>query len=78
MSVLPLYVVVFAGGVLTILSPCILPVLPFVFARVERPLLRETLPMLAGLVCSFVVVAMTATASAGWVAQAANISRWVA
>ena len=68
----------FLGGVLTILSPCILPVLPFVFARVERPLLRETLPMLAGLVCSFVVVAMTATASAGWVAQAADISRWVA
>jgi hypothetical protein len=26
------YVAVFAGGVLTILSPCILPVLPFVFA----------------------------------------------
>ncbi len=47
MSVLPLYVVVFAGGVLTILSPCILPVLPFVFTRAARPFLRETRPMLA-------------------------------
>jgi thioredoxin family protein len=28
-----IYVLAFIGGVLTILSPCILPVLPFVFAR---------------------------------------------
>ena len=78
MSALLLYLVVFAGGVLTILSPCILPVLPFVFARMERPFVRETLPMLVGLVFSFVVVAMAATAGAAWVAQAADISRWVA
>ncbi len=25
------------GGVLTILSPCILPILPFVFARADQP-----------------------------------------
>jgi methionine-R-sulfoxide reductase len=31
-----LVLVVFLSGVLTILSPCILPVLPFVFARSER------------------------------------------
>ena len=27
----------YLGGVLTIVSPCILPVLPFVFARADRP-----------------------------------------
>ena len=28
------------GGVLTIVSPCILPVLPFVFARADRGFTR--------------------------------------
>jgi cytochrome c biogenesis protein CcdA len=33
-----IYLVAFLGGVLTIVSPCILPVLPFVFARADQPL----------------------------------------
>ena len=32
----------YLGGVLTIVSPCILPVLPFVFARADQAL-REAL-----------------------------------
>jgi cytochrome c biogenesis protein CcdA len=32
-----LFVIAYLGGVLTILSPCILPVLPFVFARSDQP-----------------------------------------
>ena len=39
----------YLGGILTILSPCILPVLPFVFARADRSFLRSTLPLLAGM-----------------------------
>jgi len=35
---------VFLGGMLTILSPCILPVLPFVFARAERPFSKAACP----------------------------------
>jgi cytochrome c biogenesis protein CcdA len=35
-----LYVVAFAGGLLTIVSPCILPVLPLVFAQADRPFRR--------------------------------------
>ncbi|WP_205189104.1 hypothetical protein [Burkholderia sp. LMG 13014] len=31
-----LIVLAYLGGVLTILSPCILPVLPFVFARADQ------------------------------------------
>ena len=43
-----LYLLAYLGGVLTILSPCILPVLPFVFARAGRPFLTNGLPMLLG------------------------------
>ncbi len=42
------YLLAFVGGVLTILSPCILPVLPFVFARADQPFRRSSLPFLAG------------------------------
>src|SRR5438477_43730 len=35
---------VYLGGVLTILSPCILPVLPFIFARSEQRFLSSGLP----------------------------------
>ena len=41
--------VAYLGGVLTILSPCILPVLPFVFARADRPFRSHGLPMLLGM-----------------------------
>jgi thiol-disulfide isomerase/thioredoxin len=41
--------VAYLGGVLTILSPCILPVLPFVFARADRPFRSHGLPLLLGM-----------------------------
>ena len=44
-----LFVLSYVGGVLTILSPCILPVLPFVFARADQPFLKSGLPMLLGM-----------------------------
>ncbi len=43
-----LFVLSYLGGVLTILSPCILPVLPFVFARSDQPFVRSGLPLLVG------------------------------
>ncbi len=73
-----LYVAVFCGGVLTILSPCILPILPFVFTRRGRPFVQETLPLLAGLVVSFVAVAIVGTAGAARIASNADIGRVVA
>lgn len=36
------FILAYLGGALTIVSPCILPVLPFVFARVGQPFLRST------------------------------------
>src|ERR671933_676512 len=43
-----LILLAYLGGALTILSPCILPVLPFVFARADRPFLRNGLSVLLG------------------------------
>jgi len=68
----------YLGGVLTLLSPCILPVLPFVFARSDRPFLRSTLPLLAGMALTFTVVASVAAVGSAWVAQANQIGRWIA
>jgi cytochrome c biogenesis protein CcdA len=47
----------YLGGVLMIVSPCILPVLPFVFAKADRPFPRSGLPLLAGMAATSAVVA---------------------
>jgi len=66
-----LFLLAYLGGILTIVSPCILPVLPFVFARADRPFLRNALPMLAGMALTFAAVATLAAVAGGW-AVAAN------
>src|SRR5689334_234601 len=68
----------YLGGILTILSPCILPVLPFVFARADRPFVRSTLPMLAGMAATFAIVATLAAVGGGWAVRANTIGRWAA
>lgn len=68
----------YLGGVLTILSPCILPVLPFVFARADRSFVRSTLPMLAGMAATFAVVATLAAVGGGWAVRANEVGRWAA
>ncbi|CAG9166228.1 cytochrome c biogenesis protein DipZ [Cupriavidus pampae] len=73
-----LLVLSFLGGVLTILSPCILPVLPFVFARADQPFVRSGLPLLAGMGVTFAGVATLAAVGGGWVAQANEYGRWLA
>jgi cytochrome c biogenesis protein CcdA len=54
------------GGILTILSPCILPVLPFVFARSGQPFRKSGLPLLAGMVVTFALIASLAAVGDGW------------
>lgn len=73
-----LLVLAFLGGILTILSPCILPVLPFVFARADRPFLRNGLPMLIGMTVTFAIVATLAAVAGGWAVAANQYGRWVA
>jgi cytochrome c biogenesis protein CcdA/thiol-disulfide isomerase/thioredoxin len=58
--------IVFLGGVLTILSPCILPVLPFVFTRSDRSFVTNGLPMLAGMSLTFAGVATLAAVGGAW------------
>lgn len=70
-----LLVIAYLGGALTILSPCILPILPFVFARAGQPFLRSTLPMLAGMAVSFAAVATLAAVGGSWAIHANEYGR---
>src|SRR5580698_8265801 len=65
-----LLVLAYLGGVFTIVSPCILPVLPFVFARADRPFLRNGLPILVGMTLTFAAVATLAAVAGSWVVDA--------
>src|SRR5215469_18614896 len=73
-----LLILAYFGGVLTILSPCILPVLPFVFARADRPFARNGLPMLLGMALTFALVATLAAVGGGWAIRANQYGRIVA
>ncbi len=68
----------FLGGVLTILSPCILPVLPFVFARAEQPFLKNGLPLLAGMAFTFAGIAALAAVGGAWAVRINQYGRYVA
>jgi cytochrome c biogenesis protein CcdA len=68
----------YSGGVLTILSTCILPVLPFIFARADRPFAHYGLPMLMGMALIIVVVATLATVGGGWAIRTHQYGRIVA
>ncbi|MFT4000023.1 MAG: cytochrome c biogenesis protein DipZ [Rhizobium sp.] len=73
-----LFILAYLGGVLTIVSPCILPVLPFVFARAGQPFLRSTLPMLIGMAATFAAVATLAAFGGGWAVAANEYGRYAA
>jgi cytochrome c biogenesis protein CcdA/thiol-disulfide isomerase/thioredoxin len=73
-----IYLLAFVGGVLTILSPCILPVLPFVFARADQPFRRSGLPLLTGMALTFSVVAVAAAFGGHWVVRLNQGGRYVA
>jgi cytochrome c biogenesis protein CcdA/thiol-disulfide isomerase/thioredoxin len=68
----------YLGGMLTIVSPCILPVLPFVFANAGRSFRRGAVPMLAGMALTFAGVATLAAVGGNWAVQANEAGRWAA
>src|ERR1700754_2486994 len=70
-----LVILVFLGGVLTILSPCILPVLPFVFARSEQKFISNGLPMLAGMAITFAAIATLAAVGGSWAVRVNQYGR---
>jgi cytochrome c biogenesis protein CcdA/thiol-disulfide isomerase/thioredoxin len=70
-----LFALAYLGGVLTILSPCILPVLPFVFARADQPFVKSGLPLLIGMAVTFAAVATLAAIGGAWAVQANEYGR---
>lgn len=73
-----LFVLSYLAGALTILAPCILPVVPFVFARADQPFIRSGLPLLAGMALTFAAVATLATLGGEWAADANEVGRGIA
>jgi cytochrome c biogenesis protein CcdA/thiol-disulfide isomerase/thioredoxin len=73
-----LLILAYLGGILTIVSPCILPVLPFVFARTGQPFVRSGLPLLTGMAMTFALVASLAAVGGSWVVQLNQYGRWLA
>jgi len=70
-----LLVLAFLGGILTILSPCILPVLPFVFAKADQPFRKSGLPLLVGMALTFAGFAAIATTGGAWLVRANQYGR---
>ncbi len=73
-----LLIIAYLGGVLTILSPCILPVLPFVLARMGQSFMRSTLPLLTGMATAFCLVATLAAVGGSWAVAANQYGRLAA
>ena len=73
-----LFLLAYLGGILTILSPCILPVLPFVFARGDKPFVSNGLPLLAGMAITFAGVATLAAIGGEWAGTANSVGRGIA
>jgi cytochrome c biogenesis protein CcdA/thiol-disulfide isomerase/thioredoxin len=69
--------IAFLGGILTVLSPCILPVVPFLFAGAHRTR-SSILLTLAGMTLTFALISSMAVVSSEWVIQASNAGRHVA
>ena len=70
-----LFILSYLGGALTILAPCILPVVPFVFARVDQPFVRSGLPLLAGMALTFAGVGTLGAVAGSWAVQANEYGR---
>lgn len=70
-------IIAFLGGMISLLSPCTLPVIPLLFAGFQGQR-RHIVALLAGMIVMFTLVALTVTAASEWIAQATVVGRWVA
>jgi cytochrome c biogenesis protein CcdA/thiol-disulfide isomerase/thioredoxin len=72
-----MFLIAFLGGILTVLSPCILPVVPFLFAGANRT--RSSIILtLGGMVLTFALISSLAVVSSEWVIKASSTGRQVA
>jgi cytochrome c biogenesis protein CcdA/thiol-disulfide isomerase/thioredoxin len=73
-----IFVLAYLGGVLTIFSPCVLPVLPFIFARSDQSFRRSGLPILLGMAATFTVLASLAAVGGAWLIALNQYGRYAA
>ena len=73
-----IFILSYIGGVLTIFSPCVLPVLPFIFLRADHAFRRSGLPILLGMAGTFTVLASFATVGGAWLVEVNQYGRYAA
>jgi cytochrome c biogenesis protein CcdA/thiol-disulfide isomerase/thioredoxin len=73
-----IFFLAYLGGMLTIFSPCVLPVLPFIFARSEQSFRRSGLPILLGMAATFTVLASFAAVGGAWLIAVNQYGRYAA
>ena len=73
-----IFLLAYLGGMLTIFSPCVLPVLPFIFARSGQSFRRSGLPVLIGMAATFTVLASLAAVGGAWLVALNQYGRYAA
>ena len=73
-----IFILAYLGGVLTIFSPCVLPVLPFIFARSDQSFRRSGLPILIGMAATFTLLASLAAIGGAWLIALNQYGRYAA
>jgi len=73
-----IFFLAYLGGVLTIFSPCVLPVLPFIFARSDQSFRRSGLPILLGMAATFTLLASFAAVGGAWLIALNQYGRYAA
>ena len=73
-----IFILAYLGGVLTIFSPCVLPVLPFIFARSDQSFRRSGLPILIGMAATFTLLASLAAVGGAWLIALNQYGRYAA
>jgi cytochrome c biogenesis protein CcdA/thiol-disulfide isomerase/thioredoxin len=73
-----IFFLAYLGGLLTIFSPCVLPVLPFIFSRSDQSFRRSGLPILLGMAVTFTVLASFAAVGGAWLVEVNQYGRYAA
>lgn len=73
-----IFFLAYLGGLLTIFSPCVLPVLPFIFARSDQSFRRSGLPILLGMAAIFTLLASFAAVGGAWLVEVNQYGRYAA
>lgn len=73
-----IFFLAYLGGLLTIFSPCVLPVLPFIFARPDQSFRRSGLPILLGMAATFTLLASFAAVGGAWLVEVNQYGRYAA